>query len=85
MAHQDKLRAHADDDADQPKNNFDIERWAPLVANGEVPFPKDLARDQRTLLLFEVNRLRRGRLVRYIARAIASDIERSCADRSQGG
>lgn len=55
----------------------DLRRWAQLIANGELPFPTHLSASEFDRLAVEVSRLRRTRLIRYIARAIASDFERS--------
>ena len=55
------------------------ERLALLVANGEVPLPTDLSPADWNALIREVARHRRARLIRYIARAIAADIERARA------
>lgn len=52
-----------------------LRRLAALVALGDVPLPEDLAPDELRTILTEVARLRRDRLVGFIARAIASDIE----------
>ena len=49
---------------------------AQLVADGELPFPGDLPLELEQQLLSEVQRRRRERLVRHIARAIAEDILR---------
>jgi hypothetical protein len=51
-----------------------LHRWAVLVAVGETPLPADLKPAELKSLLGEVARLRRERLVRSIARAIAQDI-----------
>ena len=49
-------------------------RWAALVAVGDAPFPTDLEPEELSIVLTEVARLRRERLVRLVARAIAHDI-----------
>jgi len=54
-----------------------LERLAALVANGESPVPDSITVDETNLLLAKVARKRRDRLVRFIARAIASDIQRA--------
>jgi hypothetical protein len=46
---------------------------AALVADGKIPFPTDLPIAEAPALAEAVRRLRYDRLVRYIARAIASD------------
>ncbi len=52
-------------------------RLAELVASGELVLPVDLPSDQLDQLVRQVRTRRRRRLVRYIARAIATDIHRS--------
>lgn len=52
-----------------------LRRLAALVALGEAPLPQDLPPDELGAVLAEVGRLRRDRLIRFIARAIASDLE----------
>lgn len=54
-----------------------LRRLAALVAVGEAPLPQDLPPDELRTVLMEIARLRRDRLVRFIARAIASDLERA--------
>ena len=51
-------------------------RVARLIADGELPFPADLPAADAAALAAEVRRLRRGRLVRHVARAIAEDLLR---------
>jgi hypothetical protein len=51
-------------------------RLAQLVADGELPFPGNLPLERKQRLLSEVQRRRRDRLVRHVARAIAEDILR---------
>ncbi len=53
---------------------FDVGRLAQLVADGEVPFPRDLDDSTQRTLVLRVAHLRRGRLLRFIARVIARDI-----------
>ena len=53
-----------------------MERWARLLADGEVEFPEALSAQQAEALLTEVRRLRRTRLIRFIARQIARHIKR---------
>ena len=52
-------------------------RLAQLVANGELPFPTNLPAERSQRLLVEVQQRRRRKLVKYIARMIALDIQRS--------
>lgn len=54
-----------------------LRRWAELIASGETPLPADLKPEELTTVLREVGRLRRERLVRLIARALAGDLHRS--------
>ena len=49
-------------------------RLAALVAIGEAPFPADFEPQDLQIVLAEVARLRRRKLVRFVARAIAQDI-----------
>ncbi len=51
-----------------------VQRWAELIADGRDAFPADLPPGDRGRLQAEVCRLRRDRLVRHIARAIALDL-----------
>ena len=54
-----------------------LRRWAELIASGETPLPADLALEELRTVLREVGRLRRERLVRLIARALAQDLHRN--------
>jgi hypothetical protein len=54
-----------------------LERWADLVACGDALLPEGLAPDQERQLRQQVRRLRRARLVEYIARQIAQDLTRT--------
>ena len=54
-----------------------LRRWAELIASGETPLPADLKPEELTTVLREVGRLRRERLIRLIARALAGDLHRS--------
>jgi hypothetical protein len=51
-----------------------LRRLAALVAVGETPLPADLEPAELSIVLAEVARLRRDRLVRLVARAIAWDL-----------
>ena len=53
-----------------------MERWAQLLADGEVEFPEALPAHQAEALVAEVRRLRRKSLIRFIARQIARHIKR---------
>lgn len=52
-----------------------LRRLSELVAIGEAPLPADLEPMETTTVLAEVARLRRDRLVRFVARAIARDLQ----------
>lgn len=52
-----------------------LRRWAELVASGAAPLPVELEPEQLRTVLREVARLRRERLVRLVARAIAYDLQ----------
>ena len=54
-----------------------LRRWAELIAAGEASPPADLEPEELRTVLREVGRLRRERLVRLIARALAGDLHRS--------
>lgn len=54
-----------------------LHRWAELIASGETPLPADLKPEDLRTVLREVGRLRRERLIRLIARALAGDLHRS--------
>lgn len=62
--------------ASEPAPGPDLGRLARLVADGVAPFPADLAPADAEALGAAVVRLRRDRLVRHVARAIARDIRR---------
>jgi hypothetical protein len=49
--------------------------WLTL-SPGEAPFPSDLTETDRRTLADEVRRLRRKRLLKFLARSIAADIVR---------
>jgi hypothetical protein len=55
-------------------NPDQIARWARLIAEGQEPFPTGLCPAQEEQMLQQVRRLRRARLVSYIARQLAGDI-----------
>jgi hypothetical protein len=57
--------------------DFDVDRWAMLVTDGQVPFPTHLKSSAQEALMRRVSQLRRLRLLKFIARAIAQDICRS--------
>ena len=51
-------------------------RLAALVAVGETTLPTDLEHGELLIVLAETARIRRRKLIRFIARAIAQDIHR---------
>jgi hypothetical protein len=71
--------SHACGDAQsEAKTKFDqAKSLAAAIAYGEVPVPTDLEQVDYQQLLERVAEHRQSRLVRYIARAIATDIHRS--------
>lgn len=54
-----------------------LDRLAKLVADGEATFPQDMSPEDLRLLVSKTRKLRRGRLVRFIARVIALDMKQS--------
>jgi hypothetical protein len=73
-----KIRQQVDvDEHEGCHENLVDDRQARLVADGDLPFPVDLPRPIREVFARKVARLRRTRLLKHIARAIAHDIERS--------
>ena len=70
--------SNSDNDARKIKaeSQVDVSRVAQMVACGEMQTPLHWPPDLLHRLLDEVHRIRRGRLVRFIARSIASDIYR---------
>ncbi len=54
----------------------DFERWARLIADGEVPLPDGLSSDDADELTARVRTRRRDRLLKIIAELIAGDIAR---------
>jgi hypothetical protein len=58
--------------------DIDVERWAPIVADGQAPFPQHITPPTRKALIQRVAQLRRQRLLKFIARVIALDIHLSC-------
>lgn len=51
-----------------------LRAWAILVASGEAPIPTSLEPAELSIVLADVARLRRERLIRFLARSIAQDI-----------
>ncbi|MBI3860970.1 MAG: hypothetical protein HY290_03660 [Planctomycetia bacterium] len=62
-----------------PNGQVDRQRWAQLIADGEIPFPVGLSALDEQALVGEVARRRRARLLKYIACQIALSIKRSLA------
>ena len=56
---------------------IDIGRLAQRVADGQLPCPSNLDPAKQRALVLRVAQLRRFRLLRFIARAIANDIYQS--------
>ncbi len=54
-----------------------LARIADAVASGEAGFPADVSPGEAELLIAEIARRRRHRLVQYVARTIALDIHRA--------
>jgi hypothetical protein len=54
----------------------DLVCYGRMVADGEIPFPTDLSPGNLQQLARQVAHRRRTRLVRFIACAIAADIDR---------
>src|SRR5437667_213952 len=61
-----------------------VARWADLLARGEAGLPEGLAPCQEEELRQHVCRLRRARLIRFIARQIAQDISGKAELRQRG-
>lgn len=53
-----------------------VERWAALIADGRDEAPQDLVEVDRERLHAEVRRQLRDRMVRLVARAIATQMHR---------
>jgi len=62
----------SDTKAHVPEEAF--QRTATMIAAGELKFPEQLEAHQAAMLAKEVRRLRRRRLVQFIADSIAADI-----------
>jgi hypothetical protein len=80
MDHQDNTVQHTVPDGNGkqlPGDKLDVDRWARLIADGQVSFPAELSLLTQEVLAREVSQFRRQRLLRFIARAIAMDIYRS--------
>jgi hypothetical protein len=57
-----------------PARDEQLRRWAMLVAQGESPVPTELEPNEFVFVLAEAGRLRRERLIRFLSRAIADDL-----------
>ena len=67
----------SDIEAAQRCNVHDVTQMAAMLADGQVPLVLDeLGTLDRRVLIAELHRHRHDRLVRYIACAIAADIDR---------
>lgn len=64
------------DRSDAELGRGDPDRLAALLAAGEAPFPEGLPAAEAAALAAAVRRLRRERLVRFVARLIARSIIR---------
>jgi hypothetical protein len=68
--------------ADQPQVAFDpefiptkqLDRLAPLIAEGHMPFPSNLAPDTAARLVEKVRSIRRDQLIQFVALQIARTI-----------
>lgn len=59
------------------ENSTDLRRLAAMIASGEVPFdPSEFDPAELQFVICEVHRHRRDRLIRFVARMIAIDIDR---------
>jgi hypothetical protein len=61
-----------------------FQRMAEMVATGDLPLPQHLTDEQFAMLVRDVQRRRRRRLVQFVARAIATHIVHGREPR-QGG
>jgi hypothetical protein len=61
-------------------NQLNLARLAQLVADGQAPLALPLEPSARSSLIRRVSQLRRERLLRFVARAIAYDIHQSRGD-----
>ena len=78
MDHQDYIVQHAVIERNEsPGDKLDVDRWARLIADGQVSFPAELSLLTQEVLAREVSQFRRQRLLKFIARVIAMDIYRS--------
>lgn len=75
----------SDIEAAQRSNIHDVTQMAAMLADGQIPLVLDeLGTLDRRVLIAELHRHRHDRLVRYIAGAIAADIDRVAKPRSKG-
>ncbi|TWU32787.1 hypothetical protein Q31b_57970 [Novipirellula aureliae] len=68
MQSQTSLTTNIDD------NGYELSAHAALIASGRIAIPTDLPPDRLQPLLDEVHRLRRQRLVQFLALAIAKNL-----------
>jgi hypothetical protein len=61
-----------------------IQRWAELIADGRGEFPTELPPTDQNRLAAEVRTLLRNRLVRLIARAVATQIHSEAGNKTEG-
>ena len=57
-----------------------VDRWAKLIAQGQTEFPNELLPADQDELLSTVRRLLRSRMVAFVARVIAFDLQRDPTD-----
>lgn len=65
-----------------PFTNEQLERWAQLLADGELDFPPDLPAAQVEQLVALVQCRRRQRLIRWLASEIARHLQREDPSRN---
>ena len=68
-----------------PESPQHFRRMVELVASGELPLPQHLPCEQLGRLAREVHKLRRRRLVHFVARAVANDILKARRPKHGGG
>jgi hypothetical protein len=73
-------QANADETPPRQLSREQVDRWAMLIARGETEFPDELPEVDRDELLRTVRRLLRDRLVAFVARVIAFDLQREPTD-----
>jgi hypothetical protein len=78
----DTAQTSPDPTAPQQLSQEQVDRWAILIASGETEFPSELPAGDQETLLRTVRRLLRDRLVAFVARMIALELQRESADGS---